>query len=127
VTWTGYGRPNCKYCPDIYVEVQSETPPKKHITSGPQDDIRHTYLHNTKKMYAVPTQANIPVEFVSSAAMITEGGLGIAAPIVNPSTVLRQVISFTHQPLYFPTVRVPCTNGVGGWASLRAALDRSKK
>jgi hypothetical protein len=61
-------------------------------------------------MYVMPTPANMPVEVVPAAAMITEGGMGVAAAIVTLSTVLRRVISFTQQPLYFPTVRVPCTN-----------------
>ena len=101
--------------------------PKKPITSGPQDDIRHPDLRNTKKMCAVPTQANPPVEVVPASAMMTEGGMGIAPSIVSLSTVLRRVVSFTHQPLYISGARVPCTNGVGGWASLRAAVDALKK
>ena len=77
-------------------------------------------------MYAVPTQANLPLEVVPAPAMKTEGGMGIAPPIINLSTVLRRVISFKYPPLYFPGVSVSCTNGVGGWASLRPALDRLK-
>ena len=106
MTWTRYGRPNFKYSPVIYVEVVSETP-KNVITSGPQDDIRHPKLHNTKKIYAVPTPTNIPVEVVPAPAMMTERGMGITKPIVNLSTALRRVVRFTNKPLYFPVLNVP--------------------
>lgn len=51
-----------------------------------------------------------PVEVVPANAMKTEGGMNIAPPIVNLSTVLRRVVNLTHQPLYFLEVRVLCTN-----------------
>jgi hypothetical protein len=74
-------------------------------------------------MYAVPTQANLPLEVVPASAMLTEEEMGIAPPIVTHSTVLRRLVSFTQLPLYFPGVSVLCTNGRGGWVILRAVVD----
>jgi len=79
------------------------------------------------KMYAAPTEAQLSVEVFPVPAMKTEVGMDIAPRNVKLSTVLRRVVSFTHHSLYFPGVMVACANGVGSWASLRAALDRLKK
>jgi hypothetical protein len=84
--------------------------PKKPRNIVPQDDIRHPDLHNTKTMYVVPTQANVPVEVVPAGTVMTEREMGIALLIVILSPVLRRVVSFTDPPLYFPAVRVPFTN-----------------
>lgn len=70
---------------------------------------------------------NLPVEGFPIPAMKTGARMGIAPHIVSLSIVLRRMVSFTHQSLYFPGVRVPCANGVGSWANLRATLDRLKK